>query len=190
MSTGKSKNYELLLTQARAKGEVKQVRHLEGWRSVKKTSLLYLYTQGKVSVQLAMKYKPTAKHHLAALDTGKISINDLVKVGVNLQNLENYRTRRLNFVNRAVKNAEKVIVASKVMVKNRFGETISCEVKTKIRPSQQQVAVAVAVAQAEERARAKKASARVRERGYEVQLTEAQKVELMQKLVVRPLVIK
>ena len=175
-------NFNKVLESAHANGEAKDFRHLDGWRDIRKVTAKGLYRDGKIGVALAIQHGAKMSDHLAAIDSGKVNINDLINAGVDLHRLESYRkqqlTRSEHKVNGTVKTEN--VVASCIIRNGQVSRTV--ESKAARQPTAQEIEVAIAVAQAQAREKARKVAAKVREKGITVKLSAEEQAALIARL--------
>jgi hypothetical protein len=176
-------NYNNVLTLARESGEAHEVRHLPGWRDIRKSTAIGLYHEGKISVQTAINNGAKLKDHLIAVESGKVSVQDLIAAGVDLHKIDKVRKERNTKAeakaSRPTATATKVIAS--VTIRN--GQVVKTIEKAMIRkPTAQQVEVAIAVANSTARAKAKAAVDKIKERGGEVKLTDQEKIALLARI--------
>jgi len=88
-------NYRRVLAKARITGEAHDYRHLDGWRSCKRPTIIDLYVQGKVTATQAVACGARPKDHLEALEAGGVKLEALIEAGVDLRKLDTVRKQLL-----------------------------------------------------------------------------------------------
>jgi Tfp pilus assembly major pilin PilA len=178
-----NKRYDELLKKAHQTGDYNQVRHLPGWRDIRKSSAVYLYRNGKLDVKAAIKYGAKIPDHLAAFEGGHVKVEDLIAAGVDIRRMDSYRKQqatKAGIAHEVAVKSERVIAS--VTVKSANGQVKVMASKPVHKPTAQEIAVAVAVANSQAREKARLAAAKVRERGVEVTLSEQEKAALLARL--------
>ena len=178
---GIDRSYLKTLKIARENNEAKDFRHLEGWKDIKKVTALGLYRQGKISIALAMRFNAKLPDHLAALESGKITLDDLIKAGVDLHRIESYRKQRetkTGILTAKIEQASRKIMASVIVRNGQVIRTVEHKQEIK-KPSAQEIAVAVAVASSKAREKARIESLKTAKSGFEVKLSTQEQAELI-----------
>ena len=193
------KRYLEILAKAQAAGDTNQVRHLEGWRAAKNTTMILLYGQGKVSLAQVMEWaKPKPKDHLARVELELAKgipeavafAQELMGYGIDPIALDRIRKARITRLEKRAgelrgsiaRNRPKtlaVIAGATVMVGSNPKPITEHELR-----------VQIAILESENRAKAKKIAEAEMKRGIEVSLTEEERIRLIQAHTNKPMVIR
>lgn len=181
------KHYQEVLKAAQASGEAHDYRHLEGWRDARKTSIRDLYHQGKVSVALAIRAGARPTDHIRALESGKVTVQQLIDAGVDLHKLEIVRNRMQGQVQAKDAKVAAAIEAAKpkvaLVIKRKDGAAkvvMSGQVPHKVTAQEAQVAAALVMAKMREKEWKDKAAKG--KHGYEVKLSAQEQAVLLAKI--------
>lgn len=193
--------YQRVLRSARENGDGHDYRHLGGWRKTGKAEIIRLYRQGKVAVSLAIAAKAKPKDHLAAIDSGKVNVMDIIKAGIDLEKLEHARTKlesqktmtpeklareleRLQAENAALRAQDARASVVVVTGAGQVAEVVAPKVERQL--TVQEKAVARAMFESEERAKAKKKAELHGKRGFVVQLTDTERQAIIDRNNAKP----
>jgi Tfp pilus assembly major pilin PilA len=181
------KHYTEVLKAAQASGEAHDYRHLEGWRDARKTTVRDLYHQGKISVALALRAGARPTDHIRALESGHVTVQQLLDAGVDLHKLEIVRNRMMGQVTSKAAKVAAAIEAAKpkvaMVIKRKDGAAkvvMSGTVERK--PTAQEVAVAVALANVKAREKERKDREAKAKHGFEVKLSAQEQAALLARL--------
>ena len=189
----KDREYNKILATAQQSGDVREYRHLQGWRDIRNAETIRLYVAGKgISVVQAINHGAKAKDHLAALKGGFVKPEELIAAGVELQDLQRAEERQIRKLMRqiaAVKAATARIEADKPKVIAVIaGEPV---VSGAVKPmTAHELQVAIAVQLSENAARDKVKREAKGKHGFEVALTEAERQAITKAHIPKPMVIK
>lgn len=197
------KRYLEILHKAQAQGDTNQVRHLEGWRAAKNTTMCLLYTQGKVSLAQVMEWaKPKPKDHLARVEielakgiTEAVAFaQELMSFGIDPEKLDRVRRARITKLQSQADGLRAEIATKRpkelaTIIHNGIAAVQRSE-KAPVELTEQQLRVQIACLEAANRAAAKKLAEAPHKKGFEVTLTEAEKAALLASLLPPKQVIK
>ena len=161
------------------------VGHVAGARDPRKSTIIGLYRNGLVSVELGVKYGAKPKDHLEAMNHG-VTMDQLIAAGVNLRQMSNARNRMEGVVVAALEKAEAAAKAAApkvgMVIRRASGEAkvvMTASVKTTL--TAQQAAVAVAVVEAAKMAKAKKDREAKAKNGFVATLSAEEQAELVRR---------
>lgn len=197
------KRYLEILHKAQLAGDTNQVRHLEGWRAAKNTTMVLLYGQGKVSLAQVMEWaKPKPKDHLArvelelarGINNAVAFAQELMQYGIDPVALDRIRKARISRLEKQVGELKAKIARNSpkqlATIVRATGEAVVLSGQNQKPLSEHELRVQIAVLESENRAKAKKIAEADRKRGIEVELTEEERARLTQAHTNKPMVIR
>jgi len=197
------KRYLEILAAARARGDVNEVRHLEGWRAAKNTTMCLLYTQGKCSLGQVMEWaKPKPVHHLARVElelakgipVAVAFAQDLMRYGIDPMALDRIRVARITRLKGQVEGLKDQIARNRpkeltTIIRNGIAAVVVSGQSQ--RPlTEHELRVQIATLESANRAIAKEHAEAERKRGVTVVLTDAERQAITQAHANKPIVIK
>jgi hypothetical protein len=197
------KRYLEILHKAQAAGDTNQVRHLEGWRAAKNTTMVLLYGQGKVSLGQVMEWaKPKPKDHLARVELELAKgipeavkfAQELMRFGIDPMALDRVRKARISRMEGQCAELRDQIARNRpkqlATIIRKSGAAVVVSGQSQKPLTEHELRVQIATLESENRARAKKLAEAERKRGVTVELSAEEKARLTQAHTAKPMVIK
>jgi hypothetical protein len=195
--------YREILHKAQAAGDVQQVRHLEGWRAAKNTTMCLLYGQGKCSLGQVMEWaKPKPKDHLARVElelakgipVAVAFAQELIRYGIDPMALDRIRKARITRLEgQAVELRDQIARNRPKQLATIIRNGIAAVVVTgqSQKPlTEHELRVQIATLESANRAIAKKAAEKDRKAGITVELSAEERAKIMQAHKQKPQMIK
>jgi len=195
--------YREILARATAAGDVQQVRHLEGWRAAKNTTMVLLYGQGKCSLGQVMEWaKPKPKDHLVRIELELAKgipqavafAQELMAFGIDPYHLEAIRRAQVTRLQGQVEGLRDQIVRNRpkqiaTIIRNGIAAVVVSGQSQKPL-TEHELRVQIATLESENRARKKKLAEAERKRGVTVYLSADERKKITEAHTHKPQVIK
>jgi hypothetical protein len=161
------------------------VGHVAGARDARRSTIIGLYRDGKVTPALAMQYGAKPGDHAEAMKHG-VTLEALAAAGVEIKRVQNGQNRNEGKIAAAEAAKLAAIEAAKpkvaFMVRKAGGASkVVMTAQAKVVPTAQQAAVAVAVVMAAKAAAAKKDREAKGKKGFEAKLSVKEQEELIKR---------